>query len=273
MEKVKMNFFQQIKTAVIKPTEYYRLSKVSSGRLTGFVFLFVFIISLFTIIPFSYGAFGSGGISKVLQENIPDFKMSHGELTVAERYENDDGLTYILIDTSVNEFTLEEVDHSYNQVMLISKTNMISYNNSKTQEFRFSDLGNLSFDKSIVDTFIPLLHVILIIVIIFMYLFMIAGFYLTALLYSIVGLIVSSVSHLTLPYARIFKVAIYSKVTASIVTVLIHLIANLGNISLMSYITTLISIVITCTYVVYGTLSHHSEETPDSTEPASPMNY
>lgn len=267
MEKTKLNFFQQIKTAVAKPTEYYQLSKVSGGRLTGFVFLFALIIVLFTIVPTSYQLLSAGSISKVLNEDLPDFKMSHGQLNVAERFEKEEGYNYILVDTSVEKFTEDDIDSSYDEMILVSKTNIISYQNSRIQEIKFSQLGNISFDKSIVNLLVPLIYVVLVLIVIFIYLFTVAGFYLSALLYSLVGLIVSSVSHMNVPYVRIFKVAIYGKVTTAFLSILIQLLRNYAGLPIQGYIGTMIGIIVTCTYVVYGTLSHNNEEAPSDQVP------
>lgn len=273
MEKTKFNFFQQIYTAVMKPAQYFKLSKVGGGRLTGFVFLFVLLLSLFTTVPMTFELFGANGVTKVLHEDLPDFKMANGELTVADRFEKKEGLTYILVDTNIEKFTSDDVDHLYNEVILVSKTNIITYQNSKMQEVRFADLGNLSFDKNIINVILPFIYIIFFMVLIFIYLFMVAGYYITALLYSLVGLIVSGVSHINLPYGRIFKVAIYGKVTASILNVILDLINGLVGNSIPGFVGTLISIIVTCTYVVYGTLSHHNESTQEPSQTISTTNF
>jgi len=273
MEKIKLNFFQQIKNAILKPTEYYRLSKLSGGRTTGFVFLFVFIITLFTIVPMTYDVVGPNGVAKYVNESLPEFKMEDGQLNVAEKFVEDDGNNYILVDTSVEKFTTDDVKDTYKQVILVSKTNLIMFQNSSTREFSFSDLNGLSFDNSIVKAFIPFIYIIFFVAMIFLYLFGVAWYYITVLLYSLVGLIVSSVSNLRIPYKRIFKVAIYSKVTASFITVIINLIGDNTALKPSGLLSLFIAIIVTCTYVVYGTLSHHSEETQTPVTPVPPTNY
>lgn len=268
MEKTKLNFFQQIKNAVLKPMEYYRLSKVSGARLTGFVFLFVFIISLFTMVPMFFELVGPNGLSKILHEDLPEFHMTDGKLYVAERFEQEEGLTYILVDTNVEEFTLDDVNTLYNEVILVSKNNMITYQNARTQIFKFSDLGNLSFDNSIINMIEPFIYIFFFIAMIIIYLFMVGAYFFTALLYSLVSLIASGISHINLPYARIFKVAIYGKVTASILSAIL----NVVPVNIPGFVGKGIAIVITCTYVVYGTLSHHNEE-PQESAPIPPMYY
>ncbi len=257
MQQVRMNFFQQIYYAIIKPKQYYRLTKVSGGRLTGFVFLFTLIISLFTIIPMFNALVGPNGFTQYLRDDLPDFEMSNGELYVSGVYEYEDNHTYIYINTEYNEFNFDDIDRSYDQVMLISRNNMIHYQSyGRLQETDFSDLRVISIDNETIEALIPFLYGILVIVAIFIYLFTVAGYYLSALLYSLVGLVTSSSSRAGLTYFTLFKTAIYSKVTSSILFALVEI----TPIILPRYARFGISVLITCAYVVFGTLSHNSDD-------------
>jgi hypothetical protein len=270
MQQQKLNFFEQIYTAVIKPKQYYRLTKISGGRLTGFVFLFTFIISLFTIIPMFYNVMGPNGFTQYVREDFPEFEMSNGELYVAQSYEHDDGHTYVLVDTNVDWFDLSDVDESYDQVILVSRTNIISYQSGRTQVFDFSDLQGLNFDNDVINAIIPFLYVILIVAAVFIYLFMVAGYYFTSLLYSLLGLVINSANHINLKYAALFKTAIYSKVTISILYALI----DLTPLELPGLVRYGVAILATCAYVVFGTLSHASEEAYEEAGfPIPPNNY
>jgi hypothetical protein len=53
---------------------------------------------------------------------------------------------------------------------------------------------------------------------------------------------------LTLPYAAIFKIAIYSKVTSAILSALFNIIP----VNIPGIIITLLTFIITCIYVFYG---------------------
>lgn len=256
MQTKKLNFFEQIYYATIRPNQYYRLTKVSGGRLTGFIFLFIFLISLFSIIPLFIETFGSHGISQMLNE-IPDFELSGGQLYVEERYELDEGGSYILIDTSINRFTDEDVPDGYYQCLLISRTNMINAKSyGRTQEVRFSDIPGLHFDNDNLASLLPFFYLIIIIAAVFVYLYLLAIYLLGALIYSLVGLFVNYLGHVKLTYAAIFKTAIYSKVTIRI----LYSIIDYFGLSLNGYFRGLIAILATCAYVAFGILSHSSEE-------------
>lgn len=255
MEKSKFNFFKQIQYAVTKPLQYYRLTKVSGGRMTGFVFLFVLITSLFTIIPFLYSMVGPNGATKFLHDKLPAFEFSNGELNVDERFEEKESGTYVLIDTSKDKFSADDIDNLYDESILVSKTNMITYQYGKTQVIDFAQLKGLHFDNSIIDKLMPFLYLIFIFIACIMYVFMVAAYFFTAVLYSLVGLITSAAVHANLTYATIFKTAVYGKVTASIIDALI----NVLPVNIPGLLISGLEILITCAFVVYGTLSHNSD--------------
>lgn len=262
MDKTKKNFFWQLKIALLKPTQYYQFSKISGGRLIGFVFLFILLTSLLSILPDSVSLLKSANITKVLDENVPDFKLSHGELQMERRYDHYDGFTHVVIDASVDSFTFDDINTSYDSEILVSKTNAIYYQPNRTQEIKFSDLGNITFDKSMILAFAPLIYVIFFLAFILIYLFNTGFYFATALLYSLVGLIVVHAAHIKLPYSRIYKISIYSKVCATLISLVLPIILRFTSLNLRGYYITLIGIVVTCSYVVYGTLSHINEEPP-----------
>lgn len=257
MKPIKMNFFEQIFYAVAKPKQYYKLSKVSGGRLTGFVFLLMLIVTIIsTVFPIINVFVGSDGIFNQIDNELPYFEMKNGNLFVEERYENSDNDTYILVDTNVDSFNYEDIDKSYNQVVLISKTNYFQYSSGRTQELAFRDFKEFDFNKDIIQVFKPFIYIILVLVVIFIYLFVVGGYFFTSLLYSLVGLFVSSVNKIRLPFGMIFKVAVYSKVTIKLLYTLIGIFDQ----SMPSGVKNIIAIIVTCTYVVFGILSHKSDE-------------
>jgi hypothetical protein len=260
MNDNKLGFFAQIYYAVSRPNKYYRLTRVSGGRLTGFVFLFIFIISLFTIIPVSFDLAGPNGLTQILKNNLPEFTLSDGELYVADRYEETEEGTYILVDTSIDQFSYDDLDQlrdRYDQVILVSRTNVfISQSYGKIQELDFANLIGVTIDNSIINVIIPFIYLILIIVAVIIYLFMVGGYFFSSLLYSLLGLIVSSISHADLSYARIFKTAVYGKVASAILFAMLRI----TPISMPGLLRNGISILLTCAFVVYGIISHTSEE-------------
>ncbi len=257
MLKSKMNFFHQLFYAVIKPKQYYRLTKVSGGRSTGFVFLFLFLLSLLSIVPMINSTMGPTGFFRTFQEDLPDFELSNGELYVSERFEANEDTVYVLIDTTVDRFEYEDIDKDYDQVVLISRTNLFNYQSyGKLQEIEFEDLRGFHLDNKSLASLIPFLYPIIILIAILIYVFLLGSYYLSALLYSLLGLFVSSVSNARLTYATIFKTAIYSKVTIRI----LYSLFDLTSFTMPGYLRFLLAIGVTSLYVVFGILSHTSND-------------
>jgi len=271
MEPKKLNFFEQINYAVTKPKQYNKLSMVSGGRLTGFVFLLMLIVTIIsTLIPIVNAFTGSDGIYNRIQEELPYFEMKDGNLFVEERYENFDNNNYILVDTTIDAFNYEDIDKNYDQVFLISKTNYFQYSAGKTQEFDFKVFQGYNFTKDIIEVFKPFVYIILALVVVFIYLFGVGGYFLSGLFYSLLGLFASSVSNTKLSFRKIFIIAIYSKVTMK----LVYTLTGILGLAIPSGVKNIIAIIVTCTYLVFGILSHKSEESnSDSMRMTQNNNY
>lgn len=253
----KFNFFQQIYYAVIKPQKYYQLTRVSTGRFIGFVFLLLVIITGLNIIPIATTFLGASGLYEELKEDMPYFELADGELYVEERVElvEDNGI--FIIDTEVDRFEYDDISDEYEEGIYISKTNLIAKRSlGRMQEINFTDLQGLYLDKDIIRFIIPISYFIIFIAAIFMYLFGVGAYFFTALIYSLIGLFVSSVSNVNLKFLTIFKVAIYSKVLMKIIVTLFTMV----DFTIPGIVKNLVAIAITMVYVVFGVLSHKSEE-------------
>jgi hypothetical protein len=258
MNTNKMNFFEQIYYAVAKPNQYYQLTKGSNGRATAFVFLFVLILTFINVaVPVIDVFTGSDSIFKIFEEELPYFEMNDGELYVEEPYEVSSYNTYLLVDTSIERFGEEDVNRNYSQVTLISRTNMIEYQNGRIQIVEFSSLQGFNFNNQIINSFKPFIYLIMVLVILLVYVFFVGFYYLTVLIYYLIGLLVSSSNNLILPYQRIFKTAIYGKVTVQ----LLFAITGMLHLSIPFGAKNTVSICVTCIYVIFGILSHKSDET------------
>lgn len=252
----KLNFFEQIAYAVGRPMQYYRLTKVSGARLTVFVFLFILITSLISNAHMFYNIFGPNGVTSIVRKALPEFELSNGELYVSERYEETVGDTYVLIDTNVASFSESDIDKSYTQVLLVSRSNILFYQLGTIQETKFSDLYGFHFDNNTLETLKPFFVLIMIVVAVFIYLFDVGWYFLTALLYSLIGMIVNSVKNANLTYSTVFKTAIYSKVTICILFTL----TDLLPISIPLLVKTGVGLIATSLYVIYGIISHTTME-------------
>ncbi len=274
MNQTKYNFFELIKYAVVSPMKYYKITRTSGARLTGFVFLFTFITNLFLVVPIFFYLFGPNGFTNFLGDDVPEFEFRSGEFHMMERYEMDDGRDYILVDTNVNKFNLDDIDTIYDEVILISKTNMVTYQYGRSQVISFQAFNGFNFDNNIFKLLKPVFFFIFVIMAIFFYLFSVGSYFFTSLIYSVVGLITSSATNAKLKFGTIYKIAAYGKVTSSILFVLLYLLMLVTPLTIPILLIMAITTIINCAYAVYGTLSHttdaaHAESGTDQ----PPTNY
>ncbi len=266
MNKSKLNFLQQIKYAITKPMKYFQLTKASGYRVTGFVFLFVLITSLFTIIPKSFSLVGPNGYINTIINDIPAFELSNGQLNMEKPYKYENDILYISVDTNVDSFSSKDMDATNFYTILISKSNIVYDFPGQTFNIKFSDIEKFHFNNGDLKNLKPLLYIVIILAGILRYLFNVGIYFLTALLFSLVGIVISVMEHSNLKYSIIFKTAIYAKVTTNIIGALLSI--------LPIYIPVLFTmglfILINCAYVVYGTLSHNSEEAREDASLNSP---
>lgn len=240
---------------------YFRLTKISGGRLTGFLLLFVLITGLSLLAPITYIMVGPNSVASYLDDNLPAFRFSNGELNLEKRIETIDGTSFhALIDTAKEKFTSDDIDMQYDQECLVSKTNIIIYQLGNTQEFDFAAFNYLSIDNSKLPLLIPMYYLMVFYLIVFCYLLLVTAYLLSALLYTLVGLIVSYVMNVKIRFSSLYKTAIYGKVTSSILLSVYFLLLILTPLYIRWLMVFGIIILIDCAFVVYGTLSHNSDE-------------
>lgn len=145
----KINPFAQILEAFRGFTfsgSFYNLRRQS----TGSKIVYSIIISIFTgLLLCALEAFSFSTDKEVTQfmNDLPEFYYSNGEFYCEDKFEESSSGTYMLIDTSQAQFTQNHVksaltDSSITDVLLISKTNIITYKTltGEYQDMKLSDL-------------------------------------------------------------------------------------------------------------------------------------
>lgn len=263
MNKTKYKFFEQINIAITKPMQYFRLTKISGGRLIGFIFLFVLITNLFYAIPTIYETVGPNGLTAYLHDKLPSFQFSDGQLNMEKPYEYEDGMIHVRIDTSVDKFTKDDINDQYVLDYLISKSNVIIYEYGIKQEMNLTYLRGFHFDNKILN---PIISISLIFELIMSYIGDMISYLVAALLFSLVGLITAIATKVKVKYGKIFRTAIYGQVTASLLSALYSVFVMVTSLRISALTVFGITILINCAYVVYGTMSHNLDDTQEETK-------
>ena len=102
-------------------------------------------------------------------------------------------------------------EEGYRKIALFARSNFIMYSDGSLQSSSYYGIG--SFSREDILRFLPYLHLIMAIVAIVFYIFLFAGYFFSALIYGVLGIIVQSIMRITLPFGAIYKLALYSMVT------------------------------------------------------------
>uniref|UniRef100_UPI003AB33B9C DUF1189 domain-containing protein n=1 Tax=Eisenbergiella sp. TaxID=1924109 RepID=UPI003AB33B9C len=245
----KKGFFSQIKTAVAKPSGYPSLSRLGGGRAAGFVFLFTFLYMLvILVIPYIFTMITSHGFQDYVTEYLPDFTISAGTLHMDDTFRYNSGDVYVYADSSTEYFEEDMVhilrEEGYRKIALFARSNFIMYSDGSLQSSSYYGIG--SFSREDILRFLPYLHLIMAIVAIVFYIFLFAGYFFSALIYGVLGIIVQSIMRITLPFGAIYKLALYSMVTPHLLKAVNSLLPF--NIPRITWLCRLI----TCLYLVFG---------------------
>lgn len=211
--------------AMFSPKEYGKILKENTGKLIVFLAL---LISLFTlvryVIPGAAMLAGMGGLKGIITREIPNFSLENGEFTVDKRIEKDDEVSgvYVLIDTDVEHFTQEDVPANVLEAVLISKTNLLVFNeysvySGKSQEMLFSDIKDSKLNNKILADMAPVIYFFIGIFVIMLYFSELCKYMLWGLFFTIFITLYSNVWMHPVEFKTAFKTSMYAQAIGTLV--------------------------------------------------------
>lgn len=225
-DKKKMSMADRFITAMFLPGEYPALMKLGVGKIISFLVFLVLLLSLIQYaIPSLAKLAGYGGVRSYIINELPDFSLKNGELFVSEKYkeENSDAGIYILVDTDVDAFTEDDVDRDMVQVWLVSRTNMLIYNNvsgltGMIQKRNFSEFGNVTINNESIADMAPIMYICMVLVFVTLYLFTMVEYLVSSLFYALILFMLSRIMSGGLSFGAIYKIALFAQTTGAIVS-------------------------------------------------------
>lgn len=225
------NIFQQFIISFMPP-QYDRLTKVRTGSMIGFVTLLALIA---TIISFVSLALSFGSIDRNEWERVlPDFEIKDGRLYIEEDFTFDESNTFIYMTDQVSGFSYDDVSslaaEGYRNILLVGRDSLSVMQDREYQQGRFSDLGSdLEISRDwIVDTFLPIMVVLIVIGYIIFFVGRIFWYFLCAAIYLVFALIIASVMKKQQSAGALFRIAVYSKVLMFVVAALLSVVPVVG---------------------------------------------
>lgn len=224
--------------AMFSPKEYGKILKEKTNKAVWFTILMIFLCTMIRyVIPTVALIAGMGGMKDIIINEVPEFSLGNGEFTLEKRIEKDDELSgvYVLIDTDVKKFTNDDVPNGVIEAVLISKTNMLVYNEytgftGETQEVLFSEWKDITItNKTIIDN-VGFVYFGIVIMLISMYFFELGKYLMMGLFYSLFMLVYVKMFMLPTSFGQVFKTSVYAQ---AIGTLVYAITCCIGNATLM----------------------------------------
>ncbi|GIM29375.1 hypothetical protein CPJCM30710_20410 [Clostridium polyendosporum] len=223
------NFFRQFIKAIIDVKYYINFNKESVGRaILYLLFMSLLLGTIKSIRPIYDYNYELNKASQELQKNNIDFYLKNGELYISKSpYIFSDEGNFIFIDTTkkASEFdntSLKAYDtNNKGNVMFIFKDKMIiSQQFRENQEIKYSDLGNLEFNKSSAISLINALKWVSIFIVLFLIVGMFLGHMFSGLIVGVFALLISAFMKVKLKFSNTYKLSIYALTLPTIVDVI-----------------------------------------------------
>ncbi len=214
-----MSMADRFITAMFLPGEYPSLMKLTMGRIISYLTVLILLVSLIQYgIPMLASIAGHGGVRNYIIEELPEFSFENGKFTLADKLEvkdNDAGV-YILVDTSVDKFTEDDVATDMAEVFLVSNTNMLMYNNvmgvgGVVQEQELSKFGDMSFNNESIAKFAPVIYICMIFSFVLLYVLTFIKYLITGFFYALIMYMISKLMTGKATLGVMYKIAIFAQ--------------------------------------------------------------
>lgn len=167
------------------PPKYRQLVLESGGKIFAALLIWFIVLNLIT------GIVASNAINEIkdaLEQEMPDFELSDGKLTIAEPFGYDEDDVYMEANEELDGITaakLEEKANSgkYTSVMLFGRDSAGMYSEGQTRVIKYSELPEFTISKSILcDRWLPMLKPVIVVFFIFAAFVSIGIYYLAAVI-------------------------------------------------------------------------------------------
>ncbi|MCM1386993.1 MAG: DUF1189 domain-containing protein [Bacillus sp. (in: Bacteria)] len=217
------NIFQQFVLSFV-PTKYDRLIKVKTGSMIGFVTLLVLVSTILLFI----GLFLPMHMSDWINE-IPDFTIQGGKLSVEEEFMYDDGMNFIQITDDTESFSYDDAYQlaleGYRNIMLVGQNGMSVMQNGQYQQLNFADFSSLAINKSaLIDALAPIMTFGIIIVCIIFFVGRTFWYFICAAVYLLFAMLIAYMLKKQYEMGTLFRTAVYSKVLMYVVETLLNMV-------------------------------------------------
>lgn len=212
----KITFAEQIVYAMFKPSRYKEILELGTKRFILFAIVLCLVLGIVNFaVPASAVITGFGGFQKLFSKNIGPFTYSDGVLKAEKKFDMTIGLYHIIIDTSENKISDDQMKKEGMYIAFGSSTlRMTMVANGQLMDYDTFDLSMLfmeGFNNEILIQMIP-----------YIYIYLVIWFFATAInafiKYGIYALIMSIYinainkhNNIGLSYGKVFMLCFYGQ--------------------------------------------------------------
>ncbi len=225
------NVFQQFALAFV-PARYPRLARVKTGSMILFVTLLALVSTVFSAISQAV-SFSSIDV-EALRDQIPDFTITDGHLSLEEDYLYEEDGMYLYITDDTEGFTYgdasQKAAEGYRDIILVGR-DMVYIMQNNEGKYKYQSIGfevfgrNKSLSKNLAfDAIMPIFTVAMIGIYLGIFVGSIAGYFLFAAVYLLFAMLIAAMMKKQIGAGTLFRAAVYSKVLMYVVNMLLGLV-------------------------------------------------
>lgn len=211
MNNTKINIFMRFFYSITSFDKYRLFLRQGTGKAVLYLLFLTILISLAIYIPanIQYNNIIGDFIAN-FDSKVPDFTFSGGRLQVYGEMPIviDDGAYPIVIDTS--EGAEERILKEYDIIVLITSDKIIQKNYVEKSATSLSTLQGMTLTRDDIANILPIMQPFGKVMFVLMGIGFVCGKFLSALIVSLIGLILNSAAKTNLSFRSIFKISVYS---------------------------------------------------------------
>lgn len=233
-ESQKMGMADCFITAMFLPKEYGNLLRLKLGKIVVYLIFLIFLTSLIQYAIPALGAIaGLGGIKNIVLSEIPDFALTEGSFSFGERLEKKDEEmgVYILVDTSKEKFTKDDIPDGMMEAIMVSKSNILVYNNvtgigGMLQEDTFDHYKGITLTNQTIANGVSWIYAILAFVFVSLYVAAFIKYLFIGLFYAVVMYLLSKTMMMELTFGKVYKIALFAQSVGAVVMAVVYCIGS-----------------------------------------------
>jgi len=223
-----MNIFKEMVLSVYSFKSYKEFLKNKKIKVFGFGLMLMLLYFLIAYaVPFVVSQIGPSNLTKLIEEEVPEFELSDGTLWVDDviEYEMNDQYIYIDTDPYYVFYGAEEMKQylvDYRQAFLLDSEKIIAKSNGEVVELYYEDLG-WEFSKEKLIGWVPYIYIFMAMLYAFVFVWITALFFFGVLFVALFGMIIASCMKDKLTFGQLYLLGIYSRTLPLLIKAILSL--------------------------------------------------